>query len=459
MKSKLLFPLLAALAIFLVFANCSDPKTTPPGCTEEDGCEVGGGSSSSNGNPGGNIGAHATLASNKNLDRVREMYDSWINTYYVTFENDTQKGSSPVAGAEGTARIRATYNTFKEGAQTCSEAIGYGMILTSLMGDWERFDKLLAYSKLFSYPETKLMRWSIANGFSGAAQGPATDADIDILASLIIAYRKTNSKHYLDDAIEIGASLYEHAIGDTKLLLPAVSKDGIFNGTTSKAHFYNISYMSLAAIKALADYDKERNWNEILEANLSYMERVQNAGDGLWPDWSGADGVPINPCNGSNACLSETTPAGSPPPTSVGKCTGSTNKECSILNSYESYYKETPRIPWRIAWYYHWYGDPRAKAMLDKGMSFLQGKGISVNSDFEKSIKEFYSYQGNRQGLSYDDRIIFSLCALGMGSSANQEWLNKCNNRAINGDYTIHITTYYPTSLQLIYAMLFNGMF
>jgi hypothetical protein len=375
------------------------------------------------------------------------MYNTWISTYYVEYENDTQKGSSPNANAGGTARIKAAFNNVNDGSRTCSEAIGYGMILTSLMGDWEKFDKLHRYSKLYHYNNKKLMRWNV-EGFSGGSGGSATDADIDILASLIIAYKKTGNNSYLEDAKEIGKSLSDSAIGDTKLLLPAVSSDGMFNATP-RVHFYNISYMSLAAIKALSDYDKERNWNEILEASISYMQNVQNAGDGLWPDWSDVNGAPINPCNGSNECLEN----GSL--TERGRC--SSNRECNAgLNSYEAYYKETPRIPWRIAWYYHWYGDNRAKDMLNRGMSFLQNK--EINSSNIQNMKHFYSYQGNKEGSRPSTTVSLSLCALGMGDPANQDWVTRCSDIATT-NYETHVSSYYPSSLQLIYAILFNGGF
>jgi hypothetical protein len=385
------------------------------------------------------------------------MYNTWISTYYVEYENDTQKGSSPNANAGGTARIKAALDGVLDGSLTCSEAIGYGMILTSLMEDWGKFDKLNRYSKLYHYNNMKLMRWKVT-GFSSATGGSATDADIDIMASLIIAYKKTGENRYLSDAKEIGTSLYDYAIGDTKLLLPAVKteswiKDG--NG----GNFLNISYMSLAAIKVLADEDPSRDWNAVLEASITYMQKVQNDGDGLWPDWSDVNGAPINPCNSSNECLSET--ATNVPKNSKGRCTR-TDQECDPsvsygVNSFAAYYKETPRIPWRIAWYYHWYRDNRAKDMLNRGMSFLQNKGIN-SSNFSTSTKNFYSYQGNKEGNRVNSQVYLSLCALGMGNSANQDWVNSCGDKAVTG-YVTYVSNYYPSSLRLIYAMLFNGMF
>jgi len=392
--------------------------------------------------PGGNdIGSYAVLPSNINKQRVKEMYASWMGTYYITYEQDEAAGSfNPQLvpdEAKGTARIKSRYGNSCSAAGECtaSEAIGYGMILASLMEDWGRFDKLLAYSKAFRIIGTALMAWDILDFRSGSG-GSATDADIDIAASLFIAYERTKNQNYLNDAIEIGASIYDFEVDqNTKLILPAMKGETMGNG-----QLYNISYISLSALGMLAKYDKNRNWDAVLEANLSYMGRVQNAGDGLWPDWSAANGEPTNPNNGSSQNLTASQASGG-----------------GTVPSYAAYYKETPRIPWRIAWYYHWFNNPRAKAMLDKGMVFLlQTKGLQ-NSE---GIKDFYSFTGGKESGNSASIIRWaSLCALGMGDSQNLDWLNSCNQRILSSNFTTSISDYYRNSLQLIYAMLLNGEF
>jgi len=420
-------------------ANNPPPDRCPEGTTlnpESNECvEPGPGGPDPN-NPGGQEkGAYAVMPGNQNTDRIREMYDTWMSTYYITYEDDSFSGNQH-SDAPGTARIKAAYDGKNDGSYTCSEAMGYGMMLSSLMEDWERFDKLHAYTKLFHISGTSLMRWDIPFfGFPRPSGGSATDADLDILGALLIAYEKTNNQRYLDDALSIGASIYEREIdATTKLILPAMSNEAWVNN----GNLYNISYFSLPVIKTLVKYDNSHDWNGVLEASLSYMEMVQNAwaGEGgLWPDWSNASGVPVNPNNSSNNTY--------------------TTSDGSQANSYESYYKETPRIPWRIAWYYHWYGDPRAKAMLDNGMVFLQSRGVANSED----AKAYYSYDG-REVLSRNNNAMTwaSLCALGMGSDGNQGWLNNCNDRLL-GTFSPRLSNYYPSSLQLIYAMLFNGKY
>jgi len=439
------------IPLFLVFAVFFACTSTGPGNTCEgedcngDSSDNNGGVSSSSDGGGGNsngsadLGSHAATPSNKDATKLTDMYNAWINTYYTTYEADEAAGvfnpNLTAEGVAGTARIKAAFSSYNDGKRTASEAIGYGMILTALMQDWDKFNKLLAYSKAWRYKidgnQTALMRWNI-NNFVSSEGGSATDADIDILAALFIAYQKTKEQRYLNDALEIGRSIYDYEVdGSTRLILPAAKNEKMGNGT-----LYNISYISLPALKMLEIYDKDRNWADVLNKNISYMEMVQNNGDGLWPDWSDASGNPVDPNNGSSDCL---------PSTST--CT---------IKSHQAYYKESPRIPWRIAWYYHWYGDARAKSMLDNGMAYLRSKNVSTSQD----IKNFYSYTGGTIGtVNGGVRDWASLCALGMGNSANQEWLNSCNDRILGFFSNFALNNYYGSSLQVIYSMLFNGKF
>jgi len=428
MKSFLI-PAVFAVFFFACSSSNNNDSNCPEGTAEENG-ECRGVIPSPNGD-----GAYLALPNN--ASSVQDMYNKWISTYYTTYEEDKAKGVFVLTPdeAEGTARIKATYSGApNDGSNTASEAIGYGMILTSLMEDWTKFDKLFAYSKVWRYKidgnQTALMRWSI-NNFTSGNGGSATDADIDIMASLFIAYKKTNNSKYLEGALEIGASIWNYEVdASTRLVLPAANNEAM-----GKGQLYNISYISLPALGMLKKYDTSRDWGAVLEKNINYMQQVQNAGDGLWPDWSDAGGAPANPNNGSSDNL--------------------TASDGSSLKSHETYYKEAVRIPWRIAWYYHWFGDPRAKAMLDKGMALLKNKGVSSSQD----LKNFYSYTGGKEGkVEAGVSTWASLCALGLGNSANMDWVNACNSRA-TGFYNPSVTSYYPNSLHIIYSMLFNGKF
>jgi endo-1,4-beta-D-glucanase Y len=273
-----------------------------------------------------------------------------------------------------------------------------------------------------------LMAWKM-NTYESSTGGSATDADIDIAAALLIAYQKTGNSTYKDEALLIAKSIWEWEVStSTKLLLPAMNNEVLGDG-----HLYNISYMSLAALKMFAAFDSDHDWNSVLDATLAYLQKVQDAGDGLWPDWSDPDGAPIDPDNNSNQSLK-------------GK-NGTTN-------SYEAFQKEAVRIPWRIAWYYSWFGDERAKALLDKAQAFIASQG----KDTPNSLNAWYAYSGGNMASGLASTYMWaSYCAFAMGSASNQDWLNACNERLL--DATIPKNGYYNASLQLMYNLLFNGFY
>jgi len=427
----------------LIFLSCSDESSDNGNDSSGNGNVNNNNSSSSNNDPNqppgpgpsNDFGANLALPSNSDKSAIAAKYEAWMSSYYSTYQNDMDAGTLEAnraqPGLEDAARIKWV-SSGKNPRQTVSEGIGYGMLLSALSADWQRFNALWKYHKAYRQSGTELMRWQIRSFEQKELQsnyGIATDADIDVCASLFIAYKKTNNADYLSDAQAIGKSLWEQAIGSDKLLLPADKAQTLGNGSV-----INISYLSLAALKLLATYETEHPWNEVLDANIAYMQRVQNGGDGLWPDWSSPEGLPMDPGNSSCDNLTASD--------------GSTTKSCLVYN------KESIRIPWRIAWYWHWFGDAKAKEMLDKAFAFISGK---VNSDFSV-IKSWYGYNDGKEGSSKGGvQYWASLCTTGLGSADNSSWNASCNaellSKSVRGD------NYYSDSLYLIYLMLFNGGF
>jgi endo-1,4-beta-D-glucanase Y len=418
-----MFRIFLLLCLF-AFISCSTDE--PPN----------GGTSSNSGNV--NIGSHLSLPSNANIPIIGERYETWMSKYYVTYEEEASSitENQKKEGLEGSARIK-----WSPASQTVSEGIGYGMLLAALNKDKGRFDRLWKYSKAYRMGGSEsinLMNWNI-DGFKKFILGPgsASDADIDILASLIIMYEKLGVQDYLNDAIAIGKSMWDKELGtdsyNNRLLLPAVNTSS-WSGRSVK-NTINISYISLAAIKLLAIYDTERNWNSVLEANIAYMQRVQNAGNGLWPDWSDPDsGEPVHP--GNSSC------------TAITASDASSNSTCFVYN------KESVRIPWRVAWYYHWFGDSRAKEMLDKAHAFVASK---TNSN-PNSIKAWYGYNDGKEPSGNGGVTMWtSLCATGLASLANSVWNEACNQKFLSQD--VSGGSYYSDSLYMLYLMLFNGGF
>ena len=301
---------------------------------------------------------------------VQTMYNNWIAKFYVTYEEEVPASEEPYLGAmveklKGSARIK-----FDSPLNTVSEGIGYGMLITYFMKDWEKFNRLFKYYQ--AYPVSALdglffMKWMVKGdefkgGFSAdATGGSATDADLDVMTALFLAYGETGNVEYLNYAKGIAGAIYSTEVNPTThLFMPG--NDGLH---MNDGYVYNTSYFSLVGIRLAIKYDTERSaaWQQVLDATYAYMLKVQAAGNGLWPDWSNADGIPTNPENNS-----------------------STGKLCDYFGL------EGVRIPLRVMWDYNWFGDDRAKTLAETAGNFAF---TSTGGDITKTLIK-YIYQGEQ---------------------------------------------------------------
>ena len=226
---------------------------------------------------------------------------------------------------------------------TVSEGVGYGMLLTYFNGDADAFVRIWNYSRAFrAYYDVSLTPWITFSFAKKVDYTSATDADLDIATALILMYYKTGSADYLADALNIMKAIWELEINPTNLLIYS-GDDDVWHGDGA---VYNLSYFSPVALRlfAMVDTDPTHNWLGVLDAMYTYMAMVQNAGTGVFPDWSDAAGVAAKPDNGS------------------------------ADKTYWTFNKESVRIPWRIAWDYYWFQDERALAILTKLNTFISGK-------------------------------------------------------------------------------------
>ena len=435
MKTRFLMSLLLAF-----FVSCSSDDSTPTGTnTNQNGEENSSSSknedSSKSGDSEGKSGSKESamkgtlnFPSNKSTSAVDKMYNNWIDRYYVTFNEEIKPedydylNENKLEWLKVSGRIK-----FDTPSQTVSEGIGYGMLLTVFQEDQKRFDALMNYYlawRVSVKSESYFMNWKIDGFQSVKGQGSATDADIDIVAALLVAYEKWGDKKYKQYALENASSIYRDEVwSSTKLLIPG---DGGLFGT---GNVYNISYFSLAALRLLAEYDdnKDHKWKDVLEASIEYMQKVQKAGNGLWPDWSDADGKPTDAGNGAT-----TTRDG----------------------AYKYFGLEGVRIPFRLVWDYLWFGDDRVKSMIKTAAEFIY-KQVDGNID---KVKSTYIYQGTDTETHGVGGIGFksAFCSLLMIDSKYASNLSACNTtvleKALPND-----TKYFQPSLQMLYAMLLNG--
>ena len=325
----------------------------------------------------------------------------------------------------------AVDNKFR--ACTVSEGMGYGMLLAYFNGDDATFNSLWNYTRAFrDYEGTGLMPWiTYSFHYSTPDNSSATDADLDIATSLILMYYKTGNAMYLQDALVYVNALWNLEVNPANLLL--------YSGNTDLWKIndpaYNLSYFSPVAIRLFAMVDPAHNWTGVLNAMYAYMQKVQNAGTGVFPDWSNEAGVAVNPPNNSAA------------------------------NTYWTFNKESVRIPWRIAWDYYWYQDPRAATILAKLNTFISDKAKGDPNDMALAVNYSWNLDvgKDKNNPSVSSEWYAAWCATGI--AGNAAWLNTCTMGMNN---TVHAnglplwnskSSYFSDILFTMYSGLLNGLF
>ena len=393
------------------------------------------------------------LPATANAQYPDALYPVWKDFHYITLEDEATR--YPNWGAEfgeifapyiaqGLSAGRVIWSTstnnncwideasgspmYKRGC-TVSEGIGYGMLITVFAGDWDAFNRLWIYSK--AYRNTPyaggngLMPWLTASfSWTIPDDASATDADLDIATSLIVAYYMTGNSAYLEDALTLVAALWEHEINKSNLL--------IYSGDTpmwtGSDPVYNLSYFSPVALRLFAMVDPNHDWTGVLNAEYAYMQQVQKAGTGVFPDWSNGAGVAVNPNNNS------------------------------ADKTYWTFNKESVRIPWRLAWDYYWFQDDRAAQVLNTLNSFISAKsgGDPVNlpaTNFTWNESAGPDIVNSRLSLHWKG----AWCLTAMAGA--DSWMDACA-----ADFNAQImetsaSSYFINILHIMMSQLMNGKY
>ena len=396
---------------------------------------------------------YAPLASVANINYAANDYALWKSYHYTTEE--TEIGVYPSLADEFSTVIEpqylpagrviwssqnsgyyrdyctvtdATVSFLKFRACTVSEGIGYGMLLTYFNGDDEAFLRLWNYTRAFrAYSNRKLMPW-ITKSFhwKEVDNSSATDADLDIATSLILMYYKTGLQAYLQDALTFINAIWESEVNPSTLLIYS-GDESMWKKATSA---YNLSYFSPVALRLFAKVDPNHNWMGVLDAMYAYMQLVQSLGTGVFPDWSDASGNAIDPKNGS------------------------------ADKTYWTFNKESVRIPWRIAWDYYWYQDPRAATILNTLNLFIANK--SNNNPDDKALSVNYSWNLSvgadyTKNTAVPSQWYAAWCATGI--AGNSAWLEACTNGMNAKIPSNTINSYFSDILLTMYSALLNGLF
>lgn len=260
----------------------------------------------------------------------QEWYDAWKEKYPQQCSGTIRPGVDPIN-------------------KSLVEAQGWSMITAAYMGDKQIFDGLYDFYKMKCNSQAGgMMGWkTTCSGYED--MGSATDGDIDVAFSLIVAYWQWGGG-YLEEAKKVIKNL-EKLIVSCNGGLSALC-GGYKNSAWGGCHETDISYYTPAFFRIFAEITDNNTWTKLADDTYTILNNAANNNTGLVPDWHGVNGQP-----GPN-----------------GRC---------------GYYRyDACRVPWRIALDYLWNGNEKALTWCKKISDWAHQTG-------PENIKDGYNLDGS----------------------------------------------------------------
>ena len=322
----------------------------------------------------------------------------------------------------------------RKGDKQCvSEGQGYGMIITVLMAGADQSSRI-TYDGLYQYYKTHpsnhayLMAWAQTQNCRDLDKSTATDGDMDIAYSLLLADKQwgsTGKINYLKEAQKMIASIMHYEINPhtySILISDAIEYDSKDYYDTRTSDFMPANF------KAFESATRNTGWRKVIDNNyklFSYMQQTYSPDAGLVPDF-------IRHINKKAA------PA-----------------QPNYLESpYDGYYNYNAcRVPWRIATDYLLTGDKRAKIFNDRINKWIR-ETTQNNPD---NLSAGYTLAGNDIKHRYFEALSFigPFAVSAMTDKKNQQWLNDVWDYLI--DFKLKDYDYYDNSIKLINMIILSG--
>jgi endo-1,4-beta-D-glucanase Y len=364
---------------------------------------------------------------------VQKFYGTWKGSMLKKFAAGQVMGEQYIsAGANGDITGWPASVT----SITQSEGHGYGMLVFALMAGFDPnakaiYDSLDKVRKAFpSSSDKRLMSWALpqTGDVSLQAQPPATDGDLDMAYSLLLAYDQwgdEGTNHYLEEAKTIIAGMKEKFvtagmgqyfprlnIGDPDHLGSVAPESKPF---LTRPSDYMVDHM--LAFKAATG---DPVWGDVATGMVNILQKVRNATTGLVPDFVVAD-PPVASTTGTG---------------DEGLC-----YQCFDYNSC--------RVPWRQAVAVAHFGVAGSRDVDDKMASWASGKF----KDNPATMTAVFNLDGTGRETFSDAAFTSPMVAAGITAASHQSWLDK-GWAAMKG---ADAADYYGGSITLLSMLLVSG--
>jgi endo-1,4-beta-D-glucanase Y len=279
---------------------------------------------------------------------------SWYNSYKARPDLLQACNGGIRAGVDG-------------GTNTKVEAMGWAMIIAAYMGDKATFDGLYTFYKSKCRSQNGgMMDWHVTCP-GVVAGGSATDGDMDVGFSLVVASWQWGAT-YLTEALKVIANLKKLIVNCNGV---SALRGGYGYGGCNET---DISYYTPAFLREFAKVTNDAAWTKLADDTYTILNNGANATTGLVPDWQTVAGVP-GP-NGRNG----------------------------------TYRYDACRVPWRMTLDYLWNGNARALAWCKKVSGWADGIGAA-------NIRDGYNLNGSLTGSYHNMAFVGSFAVSSMCNS------------------------------------------
>lgn len=311
-----------------------------------------------------------TKPNHKNQDQlnndVLNYYDYFKNRYIRESNGETPGGGFYVL-AESTGGLPEDWIENNISAKSNSEAIGYGLIVTALVGDKVIFDGL--YNMFDKYPSSnnpELMSWVLPENEDQTLSktGSASDGDMDIAYGLYLAHKKWGSNgdiNYLDRSIRVIKACEDSLIGDNSVILMGDwakdSQDEKYWTATRSSDWFPGHFQLFEHLTG------NTNWSKINRTVYNkIIPNVANEDTGLVPDFI--------------------------------KGNFTAPRKRFLETPYDGFYNwNACRYPWRQSIGYGHVSDPSIKTAIKKQMTKIAEFAIDEIGDYKDFYKINPGYQ------------------------------------------------------------------
>ncbi|CAL5226006.1 g8809 [Coccomyxa viridis] len=224
------------------------------------------------------VPSRSTRVTRAQQSLVDDVYKKWKDTYL----QKTPQGLL--------VQYNLAHDSEPKNAVTTSESIGYGMLISVLMGEQEDFSGLLDFYRNFVNPQFGLMKWQVLDNGNGHLEPSsihsATDGDMDVAYALFKAEKTWPGKGYKETAKGICKALLTHCIKAGESHMPMTGDDAgpnDYNRLISRSSDWMPAHFKLFEQE---DADNAGQWKATFEkTNAAYQRNLDQHPTGLLADF------------------------------------------------------------------------------------------------------------------------------------------------------------------------------